>query len=100
MSRGKMEGIDIIHPMRRFRCFVFDLQLKLRSSHASKPKRKTRLCHYVCVRPPLYFSKAKTGCKGNAFYLKRQNIFLKICIKNTFRQCAGETLTWHRVKGA
>ena len=51
MSRGKMEGMDIIHPMRRFRCFVFDLQLKLRSSRPSKPKRKIRLCYYVCVRP-------------------------------------------------
>ena len=54
MPRWTMEGMDIIHSMRRFRCFVFDLQLKLRSSHASKPKRKIRLCYYVCVRPPLY----------------------------------------------
>ena len=37
--------------MRRFRCFVFDLPLKLRSSNTSKPKRKIRLFIYVCVLP-------------------------------------------------
>ena len=38
-------------PMRRPRCFVFDLPLKLRSSNTSKPKRKIRLFIYVCVLP-------------------------------------------------
>ena len=49
MSRGKMEGIDIIHPMRRFRCFVFDLQLKLRSSRIVKTKAQDTPLLYVCV---------------------------------------------------
>ena len=47
----RMRKMDIIHPMRRFRCFVFDLQLKLRSSRPSKSKRKIRLFIYVCVLP-------------------------------------------------
>ena len=35
--------------MRRFRCFVFDLQMKLRSSHASKPKRTVTPFMYMCL---------------------------------------------------
>ena len=61
--------MDIIHSHEASRCFVFDLQMSLRSSHASKPKRKIRLCYYACVRPPLMpiraFSRAKTVRKVN-----------------------------------
>lgn len=40
--------------MRRYRCFVFDLPLSLRSSRPSKPKRKIRLYYmYVSVPPQM-----------------------------------------------
>ena len=39
-----------IHPMRRFRCFVFDEQMKLRSSQNVKTKAYSYalICIYVC----------------------------------------------------
>ena len=56
-------------PMRRFRCFVFDLPLKLRSSRIVKTKAQdTPLL--LCMCPPRLLpyraiSKAETGCKVN-----------------------------------
>ena len=50
MSR-RMEGMDIIHPHRTFPLPCSWQTDELRSSQASKLKRKIRLCHYVCVLP-------------------------------------------------
>ena len=38
-------------PMRRFRCFVIDLPLKLRSSQNVKTKAQDTPLLYVCVPP-------------------------------------------------
>ena len=69
MSSGKIEGMDIIHPMKRPRCFVFDRQMKLRSSRIVKTKAQdTPLLLCMCqprLLPYRAISKAKTGCKGN-----------------------------------
>ena len=70
MSSGKMEGMDIIHPMKRPRCFVFDLPLNLRDSRIVKTKAQDTPLS-LCMCPPASlplraFSKAKTCCKGNA----------------------------------
>ena len=91
MSRGKMEGMDIIHPMRRPRCFVFDKHLNVRSSNTSKPKRKIRLYYmYVSCPPlcPMGFQHSNDGtklrnyCVQNKFFNKKTQkrmIFFEIC---------------------
>ena len=40
--------VYIVHPIRRSRCFVLDLPLKLRSSNTSKPKRTVTHFMYMC----------------------------------------------------
>ena len=84
-----MRKMDIIHPMRRFRCFVFDLQLKLRSSHASKPKRKIRLYYMYVSCSPLYHigfqhsndgTKLRNYCVWNKFFkekIKKERFFMR-----------------------
>ena len=92
-----MRKMDIIHPMRRFRCFVFDLQLKLRSSRPSKPKRKIRLFIMYVSCPPLcpmgfqhskYCTKLKNYCVRNKFFnkkiQKRMNFHERNLIKNMY----------------
>ena len=40
------------HPKGRSRCFVFDRQMNVRDSNASKQKRQLRLFMSVCLIPP------------------------------------------------
>ena len=55
MSRGKMEGMDIIHPWGVPVALFLTYRWSWEVLRMSKPKRKIRLCHYVCVRPLLPF---------------------------------------------
>ena len=55
MSRGKMEGMDIIHPWGVPVALFLTIRRVCEVLLSSKPKRKIRLCHYVCVRPLLPF---------------------------------------------
>ena len=82
-----MRKMDIIHPMRRFRCFVFDNPQSLRSSNKSKPKR-TVTPYYVYVCP----TSARRGfrceyrhCKGKVFFDKVSCFNKKNLGKNSCR---------------